>query len=67
MQSPTTKLRKKIDTQTQDPIVTFDHLTSCYPRQENDDDNSSAAHGFPSSSEENLYETGMLVKIFLKC
>jgi hypothetical protein len=34
---------------------------------ETDEDNSSPAYGFPSSREESLYETGILLKDFLKC
>jgi hypothetical protein len=49
------------------PTISFSHLASCFSEVENGDDSSVNVYGFPSPVEERLYETGTLVKEFLKC
>ena len=56
-----------IDVIEEEPIVTFSHLATCDLYNVAVDENQSPVHGFPSPPEEILYETGFLIKIFLKC
>jgi hypothetical protein len=60
-------IQKPADKMTEEPLISFSHLTSCFFLAETGDDNSGSTHGFPSSREESLYETGILLKEFLKC
>jgi hypothetical protein len=67
MKTSITKFQKQSDSMTEEPLVSFSHLASCYSYHETADENQSPTHGFPSSLEESLYETGILLKEFLKC
>ena len=60
-------IQKPADKIAEGPTVSFSHLASCFSLAQTDDGNQSPAHGFPSSREESLYETGFLLKDFLKC
>jgi hypothetical protein len=51
----------------EEPTVSFSHLAACFTEVETGDDNQSFGQGFPYSREERLYETGILLKEFLKC
>jgi hypothetical protein len=67
MKTSITKFQKPSDSMAEEPLVSFSHLASCYSSHETADENQSPTHGFPSSGEESLYETGILLKEFLKC
>jgi hypothetical protein len=67
MKTSITKFQKPSDSMAEEPLVSFSHLASCYSSHETADENQSPTHGFPSSREESLYETGILLKEFLKC
>ena len=60
-------IQKPADKMTEEPTVSFSHLASCFSSNETGEGNQIPAHGFPSSKEESLYETGILLKDFLKC
>lgn len=62
-----TELQKSSDLMAEEPVISFSHLASCFSSHETANDNSSPAYGFPSSREESLYATGILLKDFLKC
>jgi hypothetical protein len=47
--------------------VSFSHLSSYLASEDTLTDNQSTAYGFPAPQEEDLYETGYLLKVFLKC
>jgi len=49
------------------PSLSFSHLASTFDAMDMPDDDQSAAYGFPQSQEEDLYETGYLSKLFLRC
>lgn len=49
------------------PVVSFAHLSSCFINDDALNENQSTVYGFPASQEEDLYETGFLQKVFLKC
>jgi len=67
MKTSITKFQKPANSMTEEPIVSFSHLASYYSWHETADEDQSYTHGFPSSMEERLYETGILLKEFLKC
>jgi len=67
MKTSITKFQKQSDSMKEEPFVSFSHLAACYSYHEIADENQSHTHGFPSSLEESLYETGILLKEFLKC
>jgi hypothetical protein len=58
---------KLADSMTEEPTVSFSHLAACFTEVETGDGNQSIEPGFPYSREERLYETGILLKEFLKC
>jgi len=58
---------KSADLMAEEPSVSFSHLEACFSDVGKGDDNQSLDHGFPYSREERLYETGILLKEFLKC
>jgi hypothetical protein len=58
---------KSDDLITEEPTVSFSHLAACFTEVETVGDNQSLDQGFPYSREERLYETGILLKEFLKC
>ena len=58
---------KSADSTTEEPTISFSHLAACFTEVETSDDNQSLDQGFPYSREERLYETGILLKEFLKC
>jgi hypothetical protein len=62
-----TYICKSADSIAEEPLVSFSHLASCFSFHETIDDNQSPTRGFPSSQEESLYATGILLKEFLKC
>lgn len=49
------------------PSLSFSHLSLTFDAMDMPDDAYGAAYGFPQSQEEDLYETGYLSKIFLRC
>lgn len=49
------------------PVVSFAHLSSCFIDDDALNENQGTAYGFPASQEQDLYETGFLLKVFLKC
>jgi len=49
------------------PSLSFSHLASTFDSMDLPDNDQSAAYGFPQSQEEDLYETGYLSKLFLRC
>lgn len=54
------------DAEPQSPILSFSHLVS--PANANESEVSVPIdQGFPSADEEKLYETGYLMRIFLRC
>jgi hypothetical protein len=67
MKNSTAKIQKPADVMAEEPFVSFSHLASCFSSNENSDDNQNHTHGFPSSREEILYETGILIKLFMRC
>jgi hypothetical protein len=67
MKTSTSKIKKPADVTAEEPFVSFSHLASCFSSNENDDDNQNPAHGFPLSREEILYETGIFIKLFMRC
>lgn len=56
-----------VDAITEGPVISFSHLSSYLISDDISNDHQSPAYGFPASQEENLYETGFLLKVFLKC
>ena len=58
---------KPADSMAEEPTVSFSHLEACFTELETGDGNQSLDLGFPYSREERLYETGILLKEFLKC
>jgi hypothetical protein len=67
MKTSITKFQLSPDSMVEETLISFSHLASCFSSDETDDENQSPTHGFPSSREERLYETGILLKEFLKC
>ena len=58
---------KSADLMAEEPSISFAHLEACFSEVETSDGNQSLDRGFPYSREERLYETGILLKEFLKC
>jgi len=50
-----------------EPAVSFAHLSSCFASDAGLNDHQSAACDLQTAQEEALYETGYLLKIFLRC
>jgi hypothetical protein len=67
MKTSIARLQKPSDSMEEEPTVSFSHLASCFSLTESDEGNQIPTHGFPSSREESLYQTGILLKDFLKC
>ena len=61
------KIRIIVDEAVNGPSLSFSHLASTFDLMDMPDDDQSAAYGFPQSQEEDLYETGYLSKLFLRC
>jgi hypothetical protein len=61
------KIQNTFNTGAVEPTITYAHLATGYPQQEAVDDPAGSVYGFPSSPEDRLYETGFLMKTFLKC
>jgi len=58
------------DVKTEDkPTLSFSHLSSWLVSEDILNDNQSAPYGFPApqEQEEDLYQTGYLIRVFLKC
>ncbi|PKN18474.1 MAG: hypothetical protein CVU71_13350 [Deltaproteobacteria bacterium HGW-Deltaproteobacteria-6] len=49
------------------PVVSFSHLSSCFASEAILNDDQSTIGNFSAPQEEALYETGYLLKIFLRC
>jgi hypothetical protein len=49
------------------PTFSFSHLSSWLASEDILNDNQSAPFGFPAPQEEDLYQTGYLLRVFLKC
>ena len=49
------------------PTISFSHLSSYRTSEDILNDDQSTAYGFPVPQEEDLYQTGYLLKAFLKC
>lgn len=58
---------KTDDLMAEEAAISFAHLTVCFTEEETVDGNQCLHQGFPYSHEERLYETGILLKEFLKC
>jgi len=58
---------KSADLMVEEPSVSFSHLEACFCDVGKDDDNQRLDYGFPYSREDRLYETGILLREFLKC
>lgn len=56
-----------VDKMVEEPSVSFSHLSSYLASEDTLTDNQSTAYGFPVPQEEDLYQTGYLLKVFLKC
>ena len=56
-----------VDKTADEPIVSFSHLSFSLASEEMFNDNQGTVYGFPAAEEEDLYETGYLMKIFLRC
>ncbi len=49
------------------PALSFSHLSSWLASEDILNDNHIASYGFPAPQEEDLYQTGYLLRVFLKC
>jgi hypothetical protein len=49
------------------PTFSSSHLSSWLASEDILNDNQSAPYGFPAPQEEDLYQTGYLLRVFLKC
>ena len=49
------------------PTLSFSHLSSCFASEDSVNDNQIEPSGFPAPQEEDLYQTGYLFSVFLKC
>jgi hypothetical protein len=51
------------------PTLSFSHLSSWLASEDILNDNQSSPYGFPApqEQEEDLYQTGYLIRVFLKC
>ena len=67
MKTSILKIENPTDVMAEEPFVSFSHLASYFSSDEDSDDNQSPAHGFPSSREEALYETGIFIKFVMRC
>jgi hypothetical protein len=67
MKTPTPKIQNTATVAVEEPFISFAHLTACFPSSENCEENQNHVPGFPSSREEMLYETGIFIKLFLRC
>lgn len=67
LQKVKTDICKPAGSVAEEPIVSFSHLEACFTEAKKVDVNQSYDQGFPYSREERLYETGILLKEFLKC
>lgn len=56
-----------VDESAEGPVVSFAHLSSCLASEADANDQQNTSFGFPASEEASLYETGFLLKAFLKC
>ena len=59
--------QRTVDKMVEEPSVSFSHLSSYFASEDSLNDNQSTAYGFPVPQEEDLYQTGYLSKVFLKC
>lgn len=66
MESKPLEIRIVVDEEN-GPSLSFAHLSLSFEVMDEMDDDRVAAYGFPQSQEEDLYETGYLSKIFLRC
>jgi len=67
MKPSTPENEKTVDEMAPGPILSFAHLSSCLDAGAAWSDSQNTSYGFPASREEDLYETGFLLKVFLKC
>jgi len=67
MKSSPLKIRIIVEEAVSVPSLSFSHLASTVDSMDMLDDDRSVAYGFPQSEEEDLYETGYLSKLFLRC
>jgi len=51
----------------ENPSLTFSHLATWFASDEILNDQPSMPYGFPAAKEEDLYQTGYLPRVFLKC
>jgi hypothetical protein len=56
-----------VKTKEESPSLSFSHLSSWFASEDILNDNQSAPYGFPTPLEEDLYQTGYLLKVVLKC
>lgn len=67
MKTSNTEIHITVEKVADRPIVSLSHLSSGLASEDQLNDHQSTAYGFPASQEEDLYETGYLLKIFLRC
>ena len=67
MKRSNTEIPKAFEEPNDELIMSFSHLSSCFASDDLSDDSQGAAYGFSVPREEELYETGYLAKIFLRC
>ena len=59
--------RIMVDAIAEGPVISFSHLSSYLISDDISNDHQGLTYGFPASQEDDLYETGFLLKVFLKC
>ena len=67
MKPSTPEIQINVKTKDDSPSLSFSHLSSWLASEDILSDNQSAPYGFPTPLEEDLYQTGYLLKVVLKC
>jgi len=67
MKVSVTENQKNVDAQAEGPVMSFAHLCLSPDSEAGWDERQDEAFGFPASGESDLYETGYLLRVFLKC
>lgn len=67
MKHSTPEIQINVRTKEDSPSLSFSHLSSWLDAEDILNDNQSAPYGFPTPLEEDLYQTGYLLKVVLKC